>query len=226
VSSQGVRTGSPEGGAGLFSGKCPCSSYPLVGDDVDAVYVEGAAVFERSLGASTSVEVPAAREGVRVWIVSRTPDRKQFETPTTMPPAAPFVFDVRAVLAPGAIYNVGAMRLVPVEGGARRECVRVRGRIDSASGVGVLRWRELGSPPGPLMSADEAFRPSGGQDLRQIGVVDRAQRAARVPPIPLVSAYTQPGTYESTVTPDGGVTLRLLPDVKLCAPEGGDTAAP
>jgi hypothetical protein len=76
------------------------------------------------------------------------------------------------------------------------------------------------------MSGDEAFRPSTAQDRRELGVVDAKLRAALVPPMPLVYSYTHAGTYEWTVTPDGPAALRLLPDVKLCAGEGGDTAPP
>jgi hypothetical protein len=193
-------------------GKTDARARFLVDDDVSAVWVEGVSVFDRAQGASTSVEVPVARTGQRVWIVSAA--------------NPPVVFDTTAMLQGGAIYNVGAQRLVPVSGGARRECVRVRGKIASGSGAQVLRWRELGSPPGPLMASDEAFRPSGAQDRREIGVVDRMQRAARVPPMPLVYSYTHAGTYEWTVTPEGSVSLRLLSDVKLCASDGADVAAP
>jgi hypothetical protein len=176
------------------------------------VWLDGRRVFERSDGSSASVEVPAKRTAVRVWVVFREGEHER-------------VFDTNAVVLPGQIYNVGEGRFAAVTGGGRRECIRVSGQLLTEQGdKQPLRWRELGTPPGPLMGTNESFRPSGAQDRREIGVVDKDLFAARVPPLPLVHSYTHPGTYEWSVSPKGEVSLRLMDDLKLCAE--GDAAAP
>jgi hypothetical protein len=180
----------------------------LVGDDVEQVFIDGVSVFERNSGASSSVEIGAPELAVRVWIVPRG-DAVQ-------------VFDTNAVVKSGQIYDVGAQRFGGVSGGARWECIRVRGTLPGHSGGGPFRWRELGTPPGPLMQHDEAFRPSGAQDRREVGVTAMDMSAARVPALPLVYSYTHPGSYEWTIRPDGSAQLRLLTDEKLCGENTGN----
>jgi hypothetical protein len=181
----------------------------IVDDSASEVWLDGARVFDRKAGTPTSVEVPVRKRAARVWVVFPEDGK-------------PRVFDTTAVLRPGQIYNVGEGLFSSLSGGARSECIRVVGALPDKE---PLRWRELGTPPGPLMDSNEAFRPSGAQDRREVGLVDMNLFAARVPPLPLVYSYTHSGTYEWNVSPSGPVSLRLIDDVKLCK-ERGTSASP
>lgn len=173
----------------------------LIDDEVDAVWVEGTEVYLRAPGISSSVEVPLGDGAARVWIVSTDSGR-----PTT-------VHDTRAVLKKGELYSVTKTVVQHAGGGARRECLRVDGLLPSRQRI---YWRDLGAPPGPILGADDAYRPPFDTAERSVTVVSNARGGALFPPIPLVYSYTHPGSYRWRLSSDGTVRLDLIEDDALC----------
>lgn len=173
----------------------------LVDDEVEAVWVEGVEVYARAPGVSPSVEVPLGDGAARVWIVSTEPGRS-----TT-------VHDTHAVLRKGELYSVAKTVVQHVNPGARRECLRVEGALPSRQRI---YWRDLGSPPGPILGTEDAYRPPFDAAERTVTVVSNARGGALFPPIPLVYSYTHPGSYRWRLAPDGTVRLDLLETDELC----------
>ncbi len=173
----------------------------LIDDEVDAVWVEGVEVYARAPGASPTVEVPLGDGAARVWIVST--DRGRATT----------VHDTHAVLRKGELYSVAKTVVQHVGAGARRECLRVDGALPSRQRIS---WRDLGTPPGPILGTDDAYRPPFDASERTVTVVSNARGGALFPPIPLVYSYTHPGSYRWRLSADGTVRLDLIDDDVLC----------
>lgn len=173
----------------------------LIDDEVEAVWVDGSEVYARVPGASPSVEVPLGDGAVRVWIVSRDADK------------APTVHDTRAVLKKGELYSVAKTVVQHVGAGARRECLRVDGALPSKQRI---YWRDLGTPPGPILGAEDAYRPPFDAAERSVTVVSHARSGTLFPPVPLVYSYTHPGTYRWRLVADGTVRLDLIEEDALC----------
>ncbi len=173
----------------------------LIDDQVDEVWVEGTEVYLRAPGASPSVEVPLGDGAARVWIVSTESGR-----PTT-------VHDTRAVLRKGELYSVAKTVVQHVGAGARRECLRVDGLLPSKQ---KIYWRDLGTPPGPILGVEDAYRPPFDASERAVMVVSNARGGSLFPPIPLVYSYTHPGSYRWRLSEDGTVRLDLIEQDELC----------
>lgn len=183
--------------------RASASARLLVDDAVVALWIDGIEVFARDRGMPTSVEVPAPKVGVRAWIVTKES-------------GVPVVHDTRAVLRAGEIYAVTSTFVQHVRGGGRRECVRVSGALPFGKDI---RWREISNAPstrpGPMLGDDETYRPSVSSAERALTVVPGGDTRP-FPPVPLVYSYTHPGTYKWTLAKDGGVSLDLVVDDKLC----------
>lgn len=173
----------------------------LVDDAVEAVWVDATEVYARAPGASPSVEVPIGDGAVRVWIVSSEPGK-----PAT-------VHDTRAVLKKGELYSVAKTVVQHVGAGSRRECLRVDGALPSKQ---KIYWRDLGTPPGPILGAEDAYRPPFDTAERSVMVVSHARSGALFPPIPLVYSYTHPGSYRWRLSQDGTIRLDLIEEDALC----------
>ncbi|MBI1944904.1 MAG: hypothetical protein HYS27_04365 [Deltaproteobacteria bacterium] len=173
----------------------------LIDDQVDAVWVEGNEVYVRAPGVSSSVEVPLGDGAARVWIVSTESGR------TTT------IHDTHAVLKKGELYSVAKTMVQHIGAGARRECLRVDGALPSRQRI---YWRDLGTPPGPILGAEDAYRPPFDAAERSVTVVSNARGGALFPPIPLVYSYTHPGSYRWRLAADGTVRLDLIDDDELC----------
>lgn len=173
----------------------------LIDDAVEAVWVDGAEVYVRAPGASPSVEVSIGEGAVRVWIVSSEGGK-----PST-------VHDTRAVLRKGELYSVAKTVVQHVGAGARRECLRVDGALPSKH---KIYWRDLGTPPGPILGVEDAYRPPFDAAERTVTVVSTARSGSLFPPVPLVYSYTHPGTYRWRLLADGTVRLDLVEEDALC----------
>lgn len=123
------------------------------------------------------------------------------------------VHDTHAVLKKGELYSVAKTVVQHVGAGARRECLRVDGTLPSRQRI---YWRDLGQPPGPILGAEDAYRPPFDAAERSVTVVSNARGGALFPPIPLVYSYTHPGSYRWRLSQDGTVRLDLLDDDELC----------
>ncbi len=178
----------------------PASAVLLVDDTSDEIWLDGVQVYARNRGDALRLSVPARAAASRIWVVYA--DRASNTSR---------VFDTRAALRAGDIYNVGGNVVAPVAAGARHECVRVTGTLP---GNIPLRWRELGSPPGPILDASDAYRPSSAQDRREVAIVDYAGMAASLPPVPLVYNYTHAGVYNWTLSSSGALRLQVNSDAK------------
>lgn len=173
----------------------------LIDDEVEEVWVDGTEVYVRAPGASPSVEVSIGDGAVRVWIVSSEGGK-----PST-------VHDTRAVLKKGELYSVARTVVQHVGAGARRECLRVDGALPSKH---KIYWRDLGTPPGPILGVDDAYRPPFDASERTVTVVSNARSGSLFPPVPLVYSYTHPGTYRWHLLADGTVRLDLIEEDALC----------
>ncbi len=173
----------------------------LIDDEVEAVWVEGQQVYARASGVSPTVEVPLGDGAARVWIVSTEQGRS-----TT-------VHDTHAVLRKGELYSVAKTVVQHVGPGARRECLRVEGALPSRQRI---YWRDLGSPPGPILGTEDAYRPPFDASERTVTVVSKARGGTIFPPVPLVHSYTHPGSYRWLLLADGTVRLDLIDDDPLC----------
>src|SRR5262249_2774247 len=138
-------------------------------DAVQALWLDGVAVFDRAKGTPTGFDVKVPKDAVRAWIVT-----------------ADQVHDTRAVLRGGEIYSVTPTFVQPVKGGVRRECVRVGGKLPEGK---VIRWREISGTQTPMLGDDETYRPSGASAERAFSVVPGGD-ARPFPPVPLVYSYT------------------------------------
>jgi hypothetical protein len=136
-----------------------------------------------------------------VWIVS---------SDAAKPPT---VHDTHAVLKKGELYSVAKTVVQHVGAGARRECLRVDGVLPSRQ---PIYWRDLGTPPGPILGVNDAYRPPFDAAERSVTVVSNARAGALFPPIPLVYSYTHPGSYRWLLSADGTVRLDLVEDDALC----------
>ncbi len=179
--------------------KRDASAHLIVDDAVQSLWVDAVEVFNRKKGTPTGFDLKVPREAVRFWIV-------------TSEQGTPVVHDTRAVLRGGEIYSVTSTFVQHMRGGARRECVRVGGKLPFHKDI---RWREISGTHTPMLGDHETYRPSVASAERALSVVPGGD-SRPFPPVPLVYSYTHPGLYKWTLAADGGVKLELVDDPKLC----------
>ena len=168
------------------------TAHIIVDEAVQALYLDGVAVFDRKAGTPTGFDIKVPKQALRAWIVT---DEQ--------------VHDTRAVLRPGEIYNVTPTFVQAVKGGGvRKECVRVVGKLPFDQ---TIRWREIAGIQTPLLGDDETYRPSGSSTERAFSVIPPGAPRP-FPPVPLVYSYTHPGLYKWTLGADGSVKLELIDD--------------